>query len=377
MAGIYIHIPFCRKACTYCNFHFTTSLLRKDEMVEAIVKEAGMRKPLMPQRVNTVYFGGGTPSLLEPGQIAHILTELHKRFDIAADAEISLEANPDDIRPEIAALWKNSGINRISLGIQSFSDEELKWMQRTHQAAASMLSLRCLRGAGFTNISADLIYGLPQGNHDSLKRNLDVLLEEGIPHLSCYALTVEDRTPLKKMIASGKVKTTDENLQASQFLTIMERLNANGYEHYEISNFALPGFRSRHNSSYWEGIPYLGLGPSAHSYDGAGKRSFNVANNGMYLQMLAAGEDPAGHEILSEKDQMNEFVMIHLRRLEGLDLKRFEERFGKKERERIERESEPFLREEWIVINDRIITLTNNGKLMADGIAARLFSTAH
>jgi oxygen-independent coproporphyrinogen-3 oxidase len=343
-------------------------------MVDAILQEAAMKRSTLVGPAESVYFGGGTPSLLEPEEITFILEGLHKMFDVTTHAEVTLEANPDDINSVDAARWKSAGINRISLGIQSFSDEELQWMHRTHNSQKALDSLRDLRQAGFENISADLIFGSPKSTEDSLKNSLDILLKESIPHLSCYALTIENGTPLKKKIEGGLEKPTDDNLQASQFLTIMEVLTQNGYEHYEISNFAKPGCRSRHNSSYWKGTPYLGLGPSAHSYDGQRRRSFNVANNNIYLEKLAAGEDPGEYEMLTDKDMMNEFIMIHLRRAEGLDLNLFEDRFGKIEAGRVEQEAISFIRNGWAEMDKRILTLTREGKLLADGMASALFS---
>ena len=343
-------------------------------MTRAILQEATMKSDVLAGPVDSVYFGGGTPSLLEAEEISFMLEELGKIFDVSQHAEITLEANPDDINIGDAALWKAAGINRISLGIQSFSDEELLWMHRAHDSQKAIHSLHDLRQAGFENISADLIFGSPLSTEGSLKKNLDILLTQEIPHLSCYALTIENGTPLKKRIESGIEKPTDDDWQATQFLTIMEVLSQNDYEHYEISNFAKPGYRSRHNSSYWKGIPYVGLGPSAHSYDGERRRSFNVANNNIYLEKLTAGEDPGEHEILSDKELMNEFIMIHLRRMEGLDLNLFEERFGREAAARIEREAMPFIEAGRAIMKNRMMMLTRDGKLMADGMAASLFS---
>lgn len=373
MAGIYIHIPFCRKACIYCNFHFSTSLKSLDEMVEAICKEMLMRKEDSLAVADTLYFGGGTPGILPPDQLKKIIDQAFAVYNISPAAEISLEVNPDDISPASLEAWKAAGINRLSVGIQSFDEEELKWMNRTHGSERSIQALQEIGQAGFDNFSADLIFGSPLSGREKLKKNIDLLLQLGAPHISCYALTVEPKTRLNKMILSKTSPAPDQDEQADQFLYVMERLRNAGYEHYEISNFAQPGFRSRHNSSYWRGIPYLGFGPSAHSFDGLQTRSFNVSDNREYINIIQAGQLPSDSEWLSNEQQLNEMIMISLRTCEGLDLNAVKEKFGAGQQERILLIATSHLNAGHVALKGDVMQLTEKGKLMADGIAADLF----
>ncbi|MGZ3838910.1 MAG: radical SAM family heme chaperone HemW [Flavisolibacter sp.] len=372
MAGIYLHIPFCKQACTYCNFHFTTSLRYKDPLVEALVREAEQESPYLgSETIRTVYFGGGTPSLLDPGDIHRLVRTIGKHYDLAPEAEITLEANPDDISAEKLQGWKAAGINRLSLGVQSFFEEELRWMNRAHHAQQALDSLD-LAVSFFPNTSLDLIYGSPLLTDDMWKQNVERVTERGIPHLSCYALTVEERTPLSKSIQHRKTEAVDPEKQARQFLQLMDWLKEKGYEHYEVSNFALPGHRSRHNSSYWQGQKYLGLGPSAHSYNGR-ERRWNIANNQLYIEGLEKGTAIWESEVLSVKDRLNETVMISLRTREGLDLNRIEKEFSFEERTRIEKRLERYVKGGWIQMEKTRAALTDEGMLRADGIAADLF----
>jgi oxygen-independent coproporphyrinogen-3 oxidase len=373
LAGIYIHIPYCRKACIYCNFHFSTSLNSMDEMVESICKEMLMRKEDNLAMADTLYFGGGTPGILPPEQLKKIIDQAFALYNISSAAEISLEVNPDDITPGSLEAWKAAGVNRLSVGIQSFDEEELKWMNRTHGSERSMQALQEIRKAGFDNFSADLIFGSPLSGREKLKKNIDLLLQLEAPHISCYALTVEPRTRLDKMILNRTSPSPDQDEQADQFLYVMERLLNAGYEHYEISNFARPGFRSRHNSSYWRGIPYLGFGPSAHSFDGLRTRSFNVSDNRQYIQMITEGLLPSESELLSNEQQLNEMIMISLRTCEGLDLNAVKEKFGAGQTERILLTAADHLNAGHINLKNDVMQLTEKGKLMADGIAADLF----
>ena len=277
MAGIYIHIPFCKQACHYCNFHFVTSLHYKNEMIAALLKEIDLipfPSPLVEkgdvnsERTETIYFGGGTPSLLSVDEIKLIFNKIQKRFIVSEHAEITLEANPDDITEEKLIGWKQGGINRLSIGIQSFFEEDLKWMNRAHNAQQAIGNLQ-LAIKQFNNITIDLIYGTPQLTNEKWKQNVDTALSLNIPHLSCYALTVEPKTPLAKMIRQHPKENISPEKQSEQFLLLMQWMEDAGYEHYEISNFARPGWRSRHNSSYWQGKNYVGIGPSSHSFNGA------------------------------------------------------------------------------------------------------------
>jgi len=366
MAGIYLHIPFCRQACHYCNFHFSTSLQLKNDTVDALLKEMEARRDYIGRApVETIYFGGGTPSLLTEEELGRILNKLHALFPIAPDAELTLEANPDDMAiPGRLTAWRQAGINRLSIGIQSFFEEDLRWMNRVHNAGQALESIHKAQDAGLDNISIDLIYGTPGLSDGNWKKNVEQAFQLGIPHLSCYALTVEPRTALDTMIRQHKKEDIDPEDQARQFLLLMDWVAAAGYEHYEISNFSLPGRRSRHNTSYWQGRPYLGLGPSAHSYDGAASRQWNIANNALYIK------NPGSHiekEILTPVQQLNEYIMISLRTMEGLDLGRVPQQ------EVLLRQAEKYIKEGKMILKDNRLVLTREGKLFADGIAAALF----
>lgn len=376
MAGIYIHIPFCKQACIYCNFHFSTSLSKAGLMAEAIAAEAAMRKSFIQEPVDTIYWGGGTPSLLDPNQLKKILDSIHSNYEISADAEISLEANPDDISPERLKDWMRMGINRLSIGIQSFDDRELKWMNRSHDGNKSLRCLQEIREAGFNNISADLIFGSLLSEEEILHQNIAHLIEHKVNHISAYGLTSEPRTRLHKMIHAGKIPRLQDEKQAREFLLISEKLVAAGYEHYEISNYAIPGFRSRHNSAYWNGSAYLGLGPSAHSFDGIRTRSWNVSDNAAYVSSIQSKELPTQREQLEEKDVFNEYMMLGLRKMEGIDPDLLSGRFGEALRQRFEEKSSQYISAGLMEISEGNFRLTDMGKLQADGIASSFFLTS-
>jgi oxygen-independent coproporphyrinogen-3 oxidase len=372
LAGIYLHIPFCKQACAYCNFHFSTSLRFKDDLTQALAREIELeREYLGGESIETIYFGGGTPSLLPIADCRLLLATIHKNFRVAANAEITLEANPDDITTEKLQGWKDVGINRLSIGVQSFFEEELKWMNRAHDSRQAFNSLELAVGA-FDNITMDLIYGSPLLTDDMWQQNVERATGFGIPHLSCYALTVEEKTPLQKLIRTSKSAAVDADKQARQFLLLMQWLKEKGYEHYEVSNFAKPGLRSRHNSSYWKGAKYLGLGPSAHSFNGA-ERRWNVANNNIYLRSIKEGLPQRETELLSVNNRLNETIMISLRTMEGLDLERIEKEFGPSERNRIQQDLQKFVNSGLVRLHHSMAQLTEEGMLMADGIAADLF----
>lgn len=367
MAGLYLHIPFCKQACHYCNFHFATSLRYKDAMVEALAKEIHLRQLyLKKEPLHTIYFGGGTPSLLTVLELNTLLKAIRKIYWVDLEAEITLEANPDDITEERLIAWKEAGINRLSLGIQSFHEHDLQWMNRAHSATQSLTALELCKEY-FDNITIDLIYGLPGLSDEQWKENVQRAIELGIPHLSCYALTVEPQTPLDKQIRLQHKTPVDPDKQAAQFLLLMEWLSAAGYRHYEISNFAKAGKESRHNSSYWKGDSYLGIGPSAHSYNGV-SRQWNVANNQQYIESLAKDEIPFEIEILSPIQQLNEYIMTALRTDEGIDLAKL----GEKKIELILK-AEKFISNALVKKENETLILTREGKLLADGIAGDLF----
>lgn len=371
MAGIYIHIPFCKQACHYCNFHFATSLRVKDEMVNAIVKETGLQKDYTGREtIETIYFGGGTPSLLDIEDLALILEKTRLIFPVTADAEITLETNPDDITEEKLAGWKQAGINRLSIGIQSFFDEDLRWMNRAHTVQQATDNLQ-LATTWFDNITIDLIYGIPGLTDEKWKQNVDMAISLNIPHLSCYALTVEPKTPLDKMIRLHKSENINPDKQSGQFLLLMQWMEEAGYEHYEISNFAKPGRRSRHNSSYWQGKKYLGLGPSAHSFNG-NERQWNVSNNSIYITAVQKGELSFEREELTAVQKLNEYIMTALRTLEGINLRVLASSFGINRQDMLLK-AQRFTNSGLMRIEDDSLALTREGKLLADGIAADLF----
>jgi len=374
LAGIYIHIPFCRQACHYCNFHFTTSLTRKNELIAALLKELDLRQNyLQNEAVETIYLGGGTPSLLEVSDLEKLLGSIWKNFSTSPSTEITLEANPDDISEEKIREWLDTGINRLSIGVQSFFEEDLLWMNRAHNAkqAKDSLELACRH---FKNITVDLIYGTPMLTDNKWEKNVETILSYDIPHISCYALTVESKTALQKMIKLGKTEDVNPDKQSDQFLLLMRWLKDAGYEHYEISNFAKPGFRSRHNTSYWQGKKYLGIGPSAHSFDGV-SRQWNISNNNTYIDSLKTNSLPFEKEILTAAQQLNEYIMTSLRTIEGIDLRLVERKFGKKEKEQLLQSVKKYMENKNVVVSETgNLILTNEGKLLADGIASDLFS---
>ena len=382
MAGIYIHIPFCKQACHYCNFHFSTSLAYKSDVIQAMLSEIRIRANAeeeeiaiisKEEHIETIYFGGGTPSLLTESELHTLLAAIHANYTIDKNAEITLEANPDDMEPVKLAQWKNAGINRLSIGIQSFREADLKWMNRAHNAAQARTAIEQARLAGFDNFSIDLIFGVPGLSLADWEENVSIVTGMQIPHIACYALTVENGTALKKMIALKKKENVDSDEQAAHFTLLMQKMNEAGYEHYEISNFAKPGYRSRHNSSYWQGKKYIGIGPSAHSFNGK-MRLWNRAHNIEYYRSLLQEVIPYEKEILSPVDQLNEYIMVSLRTAEGMDLAHIRNKFSLDEYERINK----------LVINELLpgqyvrkveqIILTPQGKLLADAITVKLFS---
>jgi oxygen-independent coproporphyrinogen-3 oxidase len=372
MAGVYIHIPFCKKACNYCNFHFSTSTSLQHDFVNALITEIELQKDYFSEPVSTIYFGGGTPSILPAKNIEKILAQLGKSFSIEKFPEITLEANPDDITAEKLLIWKSYGINRLSIGVQSFFEEDLLWMNRAHSANEAVNCIKLAHASGFDNLTIDLIYGTPTLTDDNWKRNVEKAIALQIPHLSCYSLTVEPKTALEKLIRQKKLAGVDPEKQARHFELLMLWMKDAGYEHYEISNFAKPGFRSKHNSSYWQGTSYLGLGPSAHSFNGL-SRQWNVANNSLYIQSLLKSEVPFELETLTNKQQLNEYIMTSLRTMEGLSLRKVEYDFGKEMFNYIIKTAQPYIIEKHLEIDNEFLKTTQGGKLLADGIASDLF----
>lgn len=373
MAGIYVHIPFCKQACHYCNFHFSTSLKLKNGFLDALLKEIDLRRDyLTNDTIATIYFGGGTPSLLPESDLKQLMSKLRSSFNIHPTAEITLECNPDDVNPQQLEGWKNNGINRLSIGIQSFFKADLQWMNRAHDDLQALNCIKLAQSAGFHNISIDLIYGTPSLSDENWLANLSTATSFNIPHLSCYALTVETGTALSAMIKKHQTPHVNADDQARQFLLMTDYLALKGYEHYEISNFALPGMRSRHNSSYWSGAKYIGLGASAHSFNGT-SRQWNVANNALYIEALKNDQIPFEQEALSANQRLNEYIMTSLRTLEGTDINKAQQDFGKKASDNLLSQSKKFIDRGWMHnLNNRLV-LTREGKLFADGIASEFF----
>ena len=372
MAGIYVHVPFCRKACHYCNFHFSTSTKYLNDFVAALLKEIDLQKHYLKQPVTTLYFGGGTPSLLPAESLKAILNAIHQNFDTSTLTETTLEANPDDVTLEKLQDWKSLGINRLSIGVQSFFNEDLVWMNRAHNAKQAINCIHLAKQQGFDNITIDLIYGTPTLSDAAWQHNLQMASDLQIPHLSCYALTVEPRTALDTMIIQKKVQGVDPDKQARHFNMLQQFATHAGFEQYEISNFAKPGFRSRHNSSYWQGTPYLGLGPSAHSFNGL-SRQWNIANNALYVENINNGVIPFEIELLTPQQRLNEYIMTSLRTSEGIDLLYLHKHFGDANKQAVIEASTPHIKNETAQIAGNFLQLTIKGKFLADGIAADLF----
>ena len=372
MSGIYIHIPFCKQACHYCDFHFSTSMKKKDDMVLALAKEIVMRKnEFKNEIVETIYFGGGTPSVLSNEEINFLIAEVYKNYKVTENPEITLEANPDDLSSERISELSKSPINRLSIGIQSFYEEDLKIMNRAHNSAEAK---KCLEEAikYFDNISLDLIYGIPGMSDEMWRQNIQTALDFGIPHISSYALTVEPKTALSKLIQTGKIAEPQDEAASNHFMILVEMLQKNGFIHYELSNFGKENYFSKNNSAYWLGKKYIGIGPSAHSYDGE-KRGWNIANNSLYIKAIQNNELPIETEILTISDRYNEYIMTGLRTIWGVSLERIENEFGQGYLNYLNEQAQKFLNDDLLLIENNILKPTPKGKFLTDGIASDLF----
>lgn len=372
MSGIYIHIPFCKQACHYCDFHFSTSMKKKEEMVLTIAKEIEMRKSgFKSETVETIYFGGGTPSVLTSEEINFLIAAVYNSYSVSENPEITLEANPDDLSTERIIELSKSKINRLSIGIQSFFEDDLQMMNRAHNSAEAK---KCLEVATkyFDNISLDLIYGIPGMSNEKWKQNIETALSFGIPHISSYALTVEPKTALNKLIQTGKIVAPKDEVAQEHFAILVETLEANGFIHYELSNFGKENYFSKNNSAYWLGKKYIGIGPSAHSYDGV-SRSWNISNNSLYLKSIQENKLPNEIEILSITDRYNEYIMTGLRTIWGVSLNRIEKEFGSKYLEYLNKQTQKFLNDDLVFIENNILKPTSKGKFLTDGIASDLF----
>lgn len=373
MSALYIHIPFCKKACHYCNFHFSTSLQYKNELIQQLLKELEIRKQYLQQQpLETIYFGGGTPSLLTQEELSMIFESIHLHYKVLDGIEITLEANPDDLSNDKLHMLKQMGINRLSVGIQSFFEEDLLYMNRSHNATQALHSLQQIQEAGFTNYSADLIFGYPLLSDEKWQQNINIMLQNKVPHLSCYAMTVEPQTALASFIKKKQSPPINNTQSAIQFEFLMQILKANGYDHYEISNYAKAGNRAIHNSSYWQGKSYLGIGPSAHSFNGE-SRQWNVSNNMQYIKSLQQNVIPFEKEILSAQQKLNEHIMISLRTKEGFKLSHITSQLNEMQISSWKTTLDDLLVNNYVDLTDNTLTLSNKGKLFADYVAGELF----
>jgi oxygen-independent coproporphyrinogen-3 oxidase len=373
MAGIYLHIPFCKQACHYCDFHFSTQTAVRQTLIASMNAELHLQQSYLGNAtIETIYFGGGTPSMLTPDELQSLRQTIDQLFKVSPAAEVTLEANPDDLTPAKLEALHSIGINRLSIGIQSFHDDVLQFLNRAHTASAAMDCVRDARAAGFTNISIDLIYAIPGQTDDAWLGNIQTALSLSPEHISSYSLTIEDKTVFGKWAAAGKLNTVNDDRAAGQLELLIGLLNKNGYIQYEVSNFSKPGFESQHNSSYWKEQPYLGIGPSAHSYNGV-SRQFNIANNHLYIQALGKNSVPFEIELLSREDHINEYLLTRLRTIWGCDLRHLKGRYAYDLLDHRRAEIDSLTRNGLAMIANQVLTLTPHGRLLADKIASDLF----
>ena len=380
MSGIYIHIPFCKQACHYCDFHFSTSLKKKDEMVQALAKEIELRSKSTSNSqlptphnevIETIYFGGGTPSILEISDLKFLIEAVYSNYQVVEKPEITLEANPDDLNYDTIRQLANSPVNRLSIGIQSFFEDDLKLMNRAHNVEEAK---KCLEIATqyFNNISIDLIYGIPNMSNEKWLQNIETALSFNVPNISSYALTVEPKTALHSFIQKGIIPQPDDEVAAAHFQILVDKLSENDFIHYELSNFGKENYFSKNNSSYWLGKKYIGIGPSAHSYDGK-NRGWNVSNNAFYIKSIQENKLPIEIETLTKTDRYNEYIMTGLRTIWGVSLDRIEEEFGKTYLDYLNQQAAKFIEDHLLFVDENILRTTKNGKFLCDGIASDLF----
>ena len=388
MSGIYIHIPFCKQACHYCDFHFSTNLKKKEEMVLALAKEIEMRSHPITESIETIYFGGGTPSILSVEDLRFLIDSVYKNYKVVENPEITVEANPDDLNLDFARCdnnavsvraesrtifeaYKEIGINRLSIGIQSFFEDDLKMMNRAHNSEEAKKSLE-IATQYFDNISIDLIYGIPEMSNEKWLQNIEMALSFGVPHISSYALTVEPKTALHSFIQKGIIPQPDDEVAQEHFHLLVDKLSENGFIHYELSNFGKENYFSKNNSSYWLGKKYIGIGPSAHSYDGE-NRGWNISNNSLYIKSIQENKLPLETETLTKTDRYNEYIMTGLRTIWGVSLDRIEEEFGKTYLDYLNQQAAKFIEDHLLFVDDNILRTTKKGKFLSDGIASDLF----
>ena len=370
---LYLHIPFCRQACHYCDFHFSTNTGNKLAIVEAIAKEIVLRRSYLDDRkLDTIYFGGGTPSLLDEKELNLLLSTIYSQFDVSDYAEITLEANPDDLNKDKLEQLSRAGINRLSIGIQSFHEPHLKLLNRIHSAGEGESCVKTAQDVGINNISIDLIYAIPAPDHNILESDIQKAFTLDVSHISAYCLTIEPQTAFGSWLKKKKIKPIDEEFAASQFEILVSSLANNGYEQYEISNFARNQQYSKHNSSYWQQHPYLGVGPSAHSYNGM-SREYNVSNNAKYLSSIGQEIIPSTYEELSSADKTNEYLLTGLRTKWGVKQQELNNLSHGEFLSQHSSELKKLADNGWIRMDQEIILLTEAGKLFADKIASDLF----
>lgn len=374
MSGLYIHIPFCVKKCNYCNFHFSTQFNYKSQLIQAIGKELILRKNELITPIETIYFGGGTPSILNYKELEYLFTIIKEHYDISETKEITFEANPDDLSVEYLQFLKNqTPVNRLSVGIQSFIDEDIKFMNRNHNADEAIQSIRSAQDIGFNNITIDLIYGGQTTTHERWMYTLEKAISLGIPHISSYALTVEPKTAFEAQIRKNKLPPIDEEKQATQFEMLRNKLIEHKYIQYEFSNFGKETFFSQHNTSYWKNKPYLGIGPSAHSYNGKDKRSWNVSHNIKYLKAIEKNILNYEEEVISEKDRFNEKIMLGLRTLWGINIDELEKEFSSSLMKHFYKELKKLEATKKVRISNQIVTIHPESLFFTDGIIAQFF----
>ena len=373
MAAIYFHVPFCKQACHYCNFHFSTSLKHKNPVLDAMLSELKLRKEELveTEKINSIYFGGGTPSLLSSAEVSVLIDEVKRNFNVAVDAEITLEMNPDDDRPDYLEELKIIGVNRLSVGIQSFHEEELKLMNRAHNAQEAFDVLNRIQGL-YDNFSLDLIFGLPNSTPESWQKNVEYALQFNPTHISSYLLTVEPKTVLNHQIDNKQIEVLGEEDVLTQFNFLVDRLQAKGYDHYELSSFGKPGFRSVNNTAYWSEKPYLGIGPSAHSFNGE-TRSWNISNNAQYLKGISVGKPMIEREKLSIADRYNEYIMIGLRMQNGISLDYIEKNFGSDYKTLLKKGVQSQIASQVLYWDGDSLKVSRNAMMLVDGIASDLF----
>lgn len=374
MSGLYIHIPFCVKKCNYCNFHFSTQFNYKSQLIQAIGKELILRKNELISPIKTIYFGGGTPSILNYKELEYLFTIIKEHYDMSETKEITFEANPDDLSVEYLQFLKNqTPVNRLSVGIQSFIDEDIKFMNRNHNADEAIQSIRSAQDIGFNNITIDLIYGAQTTTHERWRYTLEKAISLGIPHISSYALTVEPKTAFEAQIRKNKLPPIDEEKQATQFEMLRNKLIEHKYIQYEFSNFGKETFFSQHNTSYWKNKPYLGIGPSAHSYNGKDKRSWNVSHNIKYLKAIEKNILNYEEEVISEKDRFNEKIMLGLRTVWGINIDELEKEFSSSLMKHFYKELKKLEATKKVRISNQIVTIHPESLFFTDGIIAQFF----